>query len=189
MNNYYDERQFNQTTLEGLPKLSSSEFVNCIFTSIDFTNLSIGLCKFIDCQFISCNLSNVNVKNTVFRDVSFTKSKLMGINWCEAQTMSSLKFSECVLEYCVFQSLSLVAFEFIGCSLKEADFYEANLSKSNFSNSILTGANFNKANLTTGDFRGASDYFIDLRVTVIKKAKFSLPEALDLLKALDIVLE
>lgn len=93
------------------------------------------------------------------------------------------------MDYTVFQGLNLTGARFINCSLKESDFYECNLSKSHFSKSLLSEANFNKANLSQADFRGAQDYFIDLRETNVKKAKFSLPEAIDLLKALDIVLE
>ena len=73
--------------------------------------------------------------------------------------------------------------------MKEVDFYEANLKKAYFNNSVLTQTIFNKANLTDADFRGARDYFINLRETNIKKAKFSMPEALALLYSLEIIID
>ena len=73
--------------------------------------------------------------------------------------------------------------------MKEVDFYEANLSKADLSESLLTHATFNKTNLSGADLRGAKEYFIDPRLCNVKKAKFSMPEALTLLNSLEIVLE
>lgn len=182
--NYYQDQNFTEATID-LP----SEFINCTFTSIDFTPFRLSLCKFIECKFKNCNLSNVSVKNTLFRDCQFSHCKLIGLNFCETQTLAASKFLECSLDYSVFQLMNLSGSSFKRCSLKEADYYETNLSKCDFSDSHLEGAVFNKANLSGADFRGAQDYFIDLRVTNVKKAKFSLPEALGLLKSLDILLE
>jgi uncharacterized protein YjbI with pentapeptide repeats len=112
----------------------------------------------------------------------------MGINWTEAKSLSSLSFNDSILDYAIFQSLSLKETPFINCSIKEADFYETDLKKSSFTGSILTHTTFNKANCTEADFRGAMDYTIDVRETNIKKAKFNLPEALTLLHSLDIIL-
>jgi fluoroquinolone resistance protein len=188
MNNY-DDQNFDEQAFGKLIPLTPSEFINCTFSYIDFTNSNLTLCKFIECQFTNCNLSNVSLKNSVFRDTHFNACKLLGLNWAEAQTISSPTFSESVLDYAVFQSLSLIGVSFKNCSMKEVDFYEANLSKSNFTDSVLSQASFNKANLSQADFRGALDYFIDPGETNIKKAKFSMPEALALLQALEVILD
>lgn len=187
--NYYDEESFDEVSIQKLLPLRSSEFVECTFTSIDFTQTNLTLSKFIGCKFTYCNLSNISLKNTLLRDCHFKSCKLIGLNFSETQGISTPVFIESVLDYSVFQSLSLVGSIYKNCSLKEVDFYEANLSKSDFSDSLLKGAVFNKANLSASDFRGAHEYSIDLRVTNVKKAKFNLPEALNLLYGLDIVLE
>lgn len=186
---YYDNKIFDEKSIKDLFPLKASEFIECEFHSIDFTQSNLSLSKFIECKFSNCNLSNVSLKNALLRDCEFIGSKLMGLNFAETQGLSTPKFSECSLDYSVFQSLNLSASLFRNCSLKETDFYEANLFKSDFSGSHLSGAVFNKANLATCDFRGAQEYFIDLRITNVKKAKFNLPEALGLLQALDIILE
>jgi uncharacterized protein YjbI with pentapeptide repeats len=131
----------------------------------------------------------MSVKNTLLRDCHFINCKVIGVNFSETQALSTPSFFESTLDYSVFQLLNLSGAIFKNCSMKEVDFYEANLTKAEFSGSLLLDAVFNRANLTSADFRGAQEYFIDLRVTIVKKAKFSIPEALNLLKALDIFLE
>ena len=189
MNDYYDELTFNQTTFSDLLPLRPSEFINCTFHAIDLSNQNFKNSKFLECHFIGCNLSNSTLSNVILRDTSFVSSKLLGINWAETHSLIGLDFRECVLDYGVFQGLKLVQINFKNCSLKDMDFYEANLSKANFSESILTGSTFNKANLSGADFRGAQEYYIDSRQTNIKKARFSLPEALGLLSAMEILIE
>lgn len=73
--------------------------------------------------------------------------------------------------------------------MHEVDFYEAKLMKSSFSGCTLKGASFNKANLTDVDFRNATEYFIDVRDSIVTGAKFNLPEALTLLSSLKITIE
>ena len=189
LSNSFDQENFDETSFQNILPLNGHEFIECTFSSIDFTQSNLSRSKFIECKFDNCNLSNISLKNTLLRDCQFNKSKLIGLNFAETQTLSSPTFTESLLDYSVFQSLSLVGVNFKNCSMKEVDFYETNLSKSLFTESFLAGTNFNKANLTQADFRGAYDYFIDLRVTNVKKAKFNLPEALSLLKSLDIILE
>ena len=187
--NDFDEINFDETSFNKILPLKYFEFVECTFNSIDFTQLNLSLNKFIECKFENCNLSNVSVKNTLLRDCHFINCKVIGVNFSETQAFTTPSFFESALDYSVFQLLNLTSAIFKNCSMREVDFYEANLSKAEFSGSLLEGAVFNGANLTAADFRGAQDYSIDLRVTNVKKAKFSIPEALNLLKALDVSLE
>jgi uncharacterized protein YjbI with pentapeptide repeats len=187
--NYYDEKIFNDETFNELLPYQTSEFINCSFEFIDFSSMNLSLSKFIECKFSNCNLSNVSLKNTSFRDIKFTDCKLIGLNWSETQVLSLVEFKNSILDFCIFQSLKLAGTKFINCSIKEADFYEATLTKAEFSESNLSQTSFNKANLAGADFIDATGYFIDPRVTNIKKAKFKLPEALSLLQSFEIVLE
>ena len=186
---YFDGQTFEELSFQKILPLKGPEFIECIFRSIDFTQLNFTLFKFIECKFENCNFSNISVKNATFRDCHFLKSKLVGINFAEVATLSTPQFHECVLDYSVFQSLNLSNCQFKSCSMKEADFYECNLTKAVFTDSSLEAAVFNKANLSQADLRGAIHYSIDLKETNLKKAKFHLPEALSLLKSLDIILE
>ena len=96
MNDYYDELTFNQTTFSDLLPLRPSEFINCNFHSIDFSNQNFKNSKFLECQFSGCNLSNATLSNVILRDTSFASCKLVGINWAETESLISPDFRECV---------------------------------------------------------------------------------------------
>lgn len=188
MEEYFDNEIYY---VENFPPLidGHAEFSECHFNGIDFTDYNFSRMKFLDCEFIECNLSNVSLTNASFRDVVFRKSKLLGLNWSPVNTLSNVSFLESLMDYSVFQSLNLKGVVFSVCKMCDVDFYESQLVKSTFTDCYLRGAVFNKANLSESDFRGAKDYFIDVRVTQVTKAKFSLPEGLTLLSSLDITLE
>ncbi len=73
--------------------------------------------------------------------------------------------------------------------MHEVDFYQTQLVGADFSKSDLRGTVFNGADLREVDFRGAVNYFIDVKLTNVKKAKFSMPEGLALLTGLGIIIE
>lgn len=187
--NYFEEKNFNNDIFSSLNPYSASEFVNCSFELVDFSTINLSLSKFVECSFSKCNLSNTRMKNATFRDVKFLECKMLGINWSETQLLSSPIFLDSILDFSVFQNLKLNGAKFKNCSIKEVDFYEANLSKAIFTGSNLSKTNFNKSNLSQADLRDAFDYFIDVKETNVKKAKFNLPEALNLLRGLEIDLD
>ena len=65
------------------------------------------------------------------------------------------------------------------CDLTEADFRDCNLAET-----VFTGAN-----LTRADFRGAKDYVISPQDNRVRRAKFSFPEVMSLLRCLEIEIE
>ena len=76
-------------------------------------------------------------------------------------------------------------------SLKESKiwnvhFTNTDLYYANFTDTDLLGSRFHRCNLTRADFRDAKNYMVDLSSNIVKKAKFSLPEAVELLKSFDI---
>jgi len=178
-----DQNNFFQSSKE------SKEYIECTFSGVDFTAERLTLYKFIDCVFEKCNLSNVEIKNATFRNCEFTDSKLLGINWATAQTLAHPKINQCQLDYGIFNSMTLKKCEITNSSLKEVDFHGADLTGSDFSGSDMFGANFSRANLTNCDFRGAKNYSIEPIYTIVSKAKFSLPEAISLLKSFDVTIE
>lgn len=187
LNQYFENLQITALDVN-LINNTGAEFIECHFTAIDFTEVNFSRQKFIDCEFTKCNFNNASVKNTILRSPKFNHSKLMGINWTEAATFASPSFNECLLDYGVFQKLNLKNASFVNCKLLEADFYEADCLKASFIGSVLSGTTFNKANLSEADFRGATQYNINPLETRIKKAKFSMPEAMALLDSLNIIL-
>jgi uncharacterized protein YjbI with pentapeptide repeats len=74
------------------------------------------------------------------------------------------------------------------CIAREASFEEADLTGADCQETDFSGSRFNLTNLTEADFRGAFNYTISPPDNTLKKTKFSLPEAMSLLHALDIVL-
>lgn len=75
---------------------------------------------------------------------------------------------------------------FKGSKLRECYFNDTQLMDANFEDTDLTGTLFHNADLTKANFENAKNYSIDVRTNKVKKAKFSLPEALGLLHGFDI---
>ncbi len=73
--------------------------------------------------------------------------------------------------------------------LKECDFIETELIEGDFRGCDLEGTLFHQCDLSRTDFRDAVNYTIDPQSNRIAKGKFSIPEALSLLKGFDITLQ
>jgi uncharacterized protein YjbI with pentapeptide repeats len=72
------------------------------------------------------------------------------------------------------------------CIAREVYFEDVNLTLANFNETELTDSIFRNSTLIEADFSNAKNYLIDARKNNISKAKFSFPEALSLIYALDI---
>ena len=70
----------------------------------------------------------------------------------------------------------------------DVDFREADLSQADFAGTDLSDSLFLATDLTEADLSRACNYRIDPSQNAVKKAKFSLSEAMSLLYSLDIVL-
>ena len=186
---YIDSEVITNENIEKYSFAKGSEFVSCTFVEINFSELNCEGLTFIECTFSKCNLSNIQILNTTFRDVDFKACKLMGVNFSDLKKIFHLRAEESVFDYCVFQQVDAQGIQFINCSLKEVDFSDSKLQKGSFRESNLAGAIFNNANLSGCDFIGAKNYLIDPRLTKIKKAKFSMPDASSFFEALDISIE
>lgn len=75
------------------------------------------------------------------------------------------------------------------CAAHNTDFENTNLSKTNCTGTDFLNAKFNDADLSFADFTGAFNYSINPNKTKIKKAKFSLPEVVNLLEAWDVIIK
>jgi uncharacterized protein YjbI with pentapeptide repeats len=113
----------------------------------------------------------------------------MGMDWTRAAELSEPAFQECQLNYSNFKLLKIPNTKMINCEAKEVDFIETDLSKGDFRQTDFENSRFSKTNLSSADFKGAKNYSIDVKGNILKKTRFSLPEALLLLNCLDIIIE
>ena len=156
---------------------SGHEYLSIIFKSGNYRHVTFEA-KFSHSSFIE----------TIFK-----RCQLVGIDWTDTslQKKNFLKpvdFDECELNHSTFTGLVLKNVLLIHCIAHDIVFSESDLSGadcrySDFSNSI-----FHHTNLSGSDFRGALNYNISVLDNVVKKARFSLPEAMSLLNGLEIEL-
>lgn len=181
---------FNKLNVAG-QEFFDKEFDTCTFSGCNFSDVIFNKCKFYECKFEQCNLSMMNVKECSFFDVIFEECKIIGINWTKAawpriKLNSPFKFNKCILNNSSFFGLSLKEIVMCECKAKEVDFRESDCTEANFTYTDFAESLFGKTNLSAADFSEAINYNIDIFNNVIKKAKFTLPDAISLLKYLDI---
>lgn len=188
-----DER-FSRLQLAGAT-LTGAQFESCVFDRCSFAGATFHRCRFIDCRFLTCDLGNVLVPNSHFAGTHFERCKLVGVDFTHAgaseaaRLMLSFSFDGCMLDYASFFGLRLRDLQMTGCHAHSTDFTEADLSGADLSRSDLVDAAFSRAVLEHATLTGATGYAIDPTVTRVKGARFSLPEAMALLRPFDVVIE
>lgn len=191
-NSEYQSQKFKNLQLKNIT-LQNVEFVGCTFTKSVLRECSFLFCGFHECLFHNCDLSLSNVRGSVFNQTRFEDSQLIGINWTESAWGKSrlsrpVEFVNSALNHSTFVNLNLKLVTLTGCSVREVDFSDADLTQANCSKSDFSNSRFNHTNLTEADFSGATNYTIAPNDNILKKTKFSLPEAMALLYGLDIIL-
>jgi fluoroquinolone resistance protein len=164
-------------------------FEECEFASCSFVDCRFEKCKFLNCKFTDCILSAVIPMDCRISDLKFLRCKVIGMDWTKTQKVEGLDFSECQLNYSNFKLVKLPKMRMVRCEAREVEFIEADLSEGDFKNTDFEKSRFFKTNLTGADFKDARNYSIDVKNNIIKKARFSLPEAMSLLDGLEIKLE
>lgn len=101
----------------------------------------------------------------------------------------TLAFHTCNVSHSMFQQLALPKLKLTECTAREVDFTDANLKEGDFVQADFLGSRFANTNLSGADFTNAVNYAIDPTANRLKKAVFTLPEAMSLLAAFDIVLK
>lgn len=192
----YIGEEFQELILED-QSVEKCVFEDYIFENCKFQELLLKGCLFSGCVFIKCRFSGLHIKNTEALGNTFRACSLTGVNWSDLleekkREMGFLPFDlleRCTVRHSVFYRLNLRKFDFTGCDLAGSYFDECDLSESSFRETLLKGSSFSQNNLSAADFRGAADYCFSLTNNRAQKAKFSLPEAVNLLAALGIVIE
>ena len=171
--------------------LRPTKFADCVFEGCSFSEAQLLHCTFSSCVFRDCDLSLINVQDSAFIQVRFEESKLIGVNWTVANWesyLSGIHFTDCSINYATFIGLNLKGITLKACVAWEADFAEANLTGANCTKTDFRDSRFLHTDLTEADFTGATNYAIAANLNTLKQTKFSLPEAMNLLHSLDIIL-
>jgi fluoroquinolone resistance protein len=188
----YNAEDFKKLERRGMA-LTGKRFNACTFTKCVFAESVFRSCAFHDCSFKSCDLGLAKFPSTAFTTCKMDNCRLDGINWTESGWggkifFKPVDFTGCVLNYSTFMGLDLKHVILRKCLAREVSFEEADLSKADCRGTDFDGARFAHTNLSEADFSGAINYAITPANNILKKTKFSLPEAMSLLHALDIVL-
>lgn len=187
----YEEEDFADLDLSR-QTVMSNRFYECSFKNCDLSEAVLQECRFVDCTFSICNLSMIAFKNDcTFLDTSFLGSKMIGINWPNVswpnvQPSSPLMFDDCDISFSSFGGLTLKEIAITKCRARDVDFQDAIMAESDFADTDLMRSLFNHTDLTEANFVTATNYSIDVRSNRVKGARFSLPEAANLLYMLDI---
>jgi fluoroquinolone resistance protein len=184
----YYQGKFSKLSFEK-ETIKSKYFEECEFDSCLFVDCQFENCKFISCKFNECILSAIIPFNSQFIDVTFTKSRAIGFDWTKAQKIQGLVFDGCQINYSNFKLLKIPKIKIVNSEAKEVDFIETDLSNGDFKNTDFEKSRFFKTDLSEANFKGARNYFIDVKNNTLKKTHFSLPEALNLLDGLDIIID
>lgn len=190
---HYSEQVFEKVHLEQ-HQLTSCEFHDCKFIGCSFTETVFDNCRFVHCLFKNSDLSLLRVPNSVFSATKMEGSKLIGVDWTQADWSSTkladpIDFTKCDLSHSTFIGLNLKNIHITECIAKDVDFREADLTGAVFTGTDLIESLFNDTNLTEADLSRSRNYHIDPGQNVLKRTKFSLPEAMSLLYSLDIILD
>ena len=186
----YFEKNFNNISFSQT-EICDIKFYDCNFTDCQFNEVNFIRCRFVDCLFKKCNLGLIKVKDTSFSNTFFEDSKIIGVNWTEAswpriELSCPIQFFRCNISHSTFLGMNLREIRIVECLAEDVDFREANLTLADLTYTDFTGSQFLRTNLSNADFLAATNYNISILSNNVKKAKFSLPEAISLLRNLDI---
>jgi fluoroquinolone resistance protein len=189
---HYADQTFTGVHLEQV-EITSSEFYGCTFTQCSIVESVFRRCRLIDCTFKQCDLSLIQVPDSVFSATRFEDSKVIGVNWAQAD-WSAIRLGELigfyrsVISHSTFIGLYLRGIEVRECVARDVDFRETDLSQADFGGTDLSESLFINTNLSKADLSKARNYHIAPGQNELRGTKFSLPEAMSLLYNLDIVL-
>jgi fluoroquinolone resistance protein len=186
----YTDRAFKEIRMEH-EQLVSSEFYDCVFVRCSFVESVFRRCRFANCAFQHCDLSLIQVPESAFSSVRLEDSKVIGVDWTQADWAATklgdpVGFFRCALSHSTFIGLKLKGIQIKDCFATDVDFREADLTQADFGGTDLSKSLFSGTNLTEADLSSARDYHIPPAQNVLKRAKFSLPEAMALLYSMDI---
>jgi uncharacterized protein YjbI with pentapeptide repeats len=131
----------------------------------------------------------MKLNGTSLLGVDFVQCKIMGVSFIKSSSFGlDVRFTESVISNCNFSGMKMKKSIFRQCEISDTDFIDSDLTGSDFSGSTFSGAVFNHTNLSKTDFTEARGYLIHPLNNVIKKAIFSMPDAVSLIEQLDVII-
>ena len=193
MESVFSAEEYSETVFEKLAfdreEIRNKVFQDCVFRKCDFSECDLTGTEFSDCRFESCRINLSRFTNVSVKSMAFIDSKLVGIDFTRCTiNFFELTFEGCLMDACNFSGLPMAKTNFEGCTIRECLFGETDLRKAVFANCDLEGSSFHGTNLEEADFLSARNYLIDPTANKIEDARFSLPEAVSLLRAFKIKL-
>jgi fluoroquinolone resistance protein len=192
------ETQYHDQIFEALQmdraRIESSGFIDCQFVRCSLIEAELHNCRFQCSKFTGCDLSLADATGSELSSVQFEECKLVGVDWTKLASNQPtlgkpLSFKSSILNHGTFIGMPLKGMQVIECVAHEVDFREADLSETSFSGTDLLDSLFNETNLRAADLRLARNYHINPETNTLSDARFSLPEAMSLLYAMDIRLD
>jgi uncharacterized protein YjbI with pentapeptide repeats len=183
---FNDDLQFNNLNFSN-SRVDAGDYESCRFVNCDLSGADLSDSAFIDCEFSGCNLSLARLIQTSFRNTRFTQCRMLGLRFEDCNGfMISFTFSECMVELCSFNGLTLKNCIFKNSRIIETDFTGTDLSGALFHNCDLDRSIFFRTNLESADFKDSVNYLIDPENNKIKRARFSISGITGLLNKYDI---
>jgi len=185
-------KNINNLTLKN-KTFEDVDFLECTFNNCRFSDLSLVNLRFNSCNFKNCVITSFAFKYCSSFNCFFSNCSILNISWNLLQSSRILPvvkgFKDCTLKYNNFIRLQLSKMDFSSCNILDCYFDECILTKSNFTKADLQKSVFTGCDLREADFTNSHNYLIDIKTNRIKGAKFTYPEALNLLTTLDIIIK
>lgn len=184
----HEDITFTKETYEGL-SIAEQKFVDCTFVGCNFGNSTFIDSEFNGCTFNNCDMSLMKLKRTNLKKIKLNSCKAIGINWSDAGNQFTIECIDSNISYATFAGKAIKKAMFKNCKAHEVDFSECSLVEANFSNTDLQDSRFVNCDLMAVDFSHATNYYIDVNLNKLKGAVFTMPEAMNLLSGLGIVVQ
>ena len=194
----FEDQTYENQSFEGLnlsqERLRNLSFIDCSFKGCVFEECVLEACSLQECSFEDCRFVNLKSEGSQLKYLSFSKCHLLGVQWQDFQSTGLIAsplhaVKDCMLRYNGFIGMNFKKFSFAGNLIADSIFENCRLDESSFKHCDLQNTQFLKCDLKKADFRQATGYNIDIMGSKLSGAKFSLPEAVRLLRDLNISLE
>jgi len=177
-----------------LDSIENKHFEGCKFSKSSFVETQFKSSRFVECEFKFCNLSSAQFRYSSFIDTVFDESKLLGINWTQVKwpninLNSPIKLYRSNISHSSFFELKLRELIIEECKAHDVDFRGSDLSHGLFLATDFQGSLFMNCKLNSADFTDAINYAINPIENDIHKAKFSMPDVINLLNYFEIEIE
>lgn len=172
--------------------LAGAIVLGCEFVDCDLSEASLRSAQVAECRFEGCELPLLDLTDTVFQSVALETCRLTGVKFgalSRRPIVPEAKLTDCDASFCSFRELDLTAWSFEGCRFSEAEFVRCELKSVSFAGANLTRCTFQRCDLAEADLRGARGYVISPLQNNLRGMRVSLPDALGLLSALDVLVE